>query len=270
MKIVDCLTKTGEKVVRYGKQNSPAILIVAGTIGLISAGVIACKATPKATQILDEMKKEDAYNEALLNEECLTDEEFKKERTRLYLHACKDLGINYAPSLLLTVVSVVCIAESYNINKKRIAALATAYSISETTFRNYRDKVIQTLGKKKDEQVRAEVAQDAVNDDPVRNHYIVETDTGTTLCYDTLSGRYFHCSVDAIRKAESVLNKRLLLENYILLNEFYQEIGIPICQVGDLVGWDVDNMLDISFSSCLSENSEPCLVLDYAIGPKYV
>lgn len=270
MKIVDCVTDSVNKAIKCGKQNSPAILIFFGTVGLVTAGIVACKATPKATQILEEAKKQDEYNEALVSEECLTEDEFKKEHAKLYLKTVGNLAMNYAPAIVMSAVSVICIAESYSINKKRLAALATAYSISETSYRNYRDKVIEALGSKKDEKVRAEIAQDEVDDNPASYHKIIETDTGTTLCYDTLSGRYFHCNVDTIRKAESTLNKRLLVEDYVLLNEFYQEIGIPICDVGDLLGWNVDNMLDISFSSCLSENSEPCLVLEFFVGPRYI
>ena len=93
---------------------------------------------------------------------------------------------------------------------------------------------------------------------------------GDTLCYETISGQYFKSDVEAIRKAVNKINKQMLNENYVSLNDFYSAIGIKPRSIGEDLGWKIDNgFVEVYFSTCLSENDEPCLVISYEKGPVY-
>ena len=57
---------------------------------------------------------------------------------------------------------------------------------------------------------------------------------------------------------------------FISLNEVYDEFGIVHDdELGDDIGWNVDNELEFTISSKIAENNEPCLVVNYVIAPRY-
>jgi hypothetical protein len=149
-------------------------------------------------------------------------------------------------------------------NLRRNASLATAYSLTENAFREYRSKVVETVGEKKDKVVREAIAKDRLEKDPVENKEVIITDRGDTLCYDVLSGRYFRSNVDKLNKAVNEINRRMINHNYISLNEFYYEIGLSNTTLGNVLGWHIDRgTIELEFSAQLAENGEPCLVVDY-------
>lgn len=251
--IVKDIQVLNNQIIKY----SPAILIFLGITGMVSTVVMACKATPKAKELLDDLHCEQ--------------EELEEENTKIVQFATelKVVAPIYAPSVIMAGLSIACILGSYSISNKRIAALATAYSLSERTLHEYQNKVIETLGEKKEEKIRDDIARDRVMNDPPSNHEVIITDRGEMLCYDSVSARYFMSNIDAIRKAEWTLNRRLLSEMYVSLNDFYDEIDIPQSKIGNEIGWNVDHSISFSFSSILTENDTPCLVVDYDVCPRY-
>ena len=59
-------------------------------------------------------------------------------------------------------------------------------------------------------------------------------------------------------------------ESFISLNEFYNELGLSNIKLGEEMGWHIDKgMIDISFSAQLTDNEEPCLVLNYELTPRF-
>ena len=76
-----------------------------------------------------------------------------------------------------------------------------------------------------------------------------------------------------LRKAENSLNRMLINDVYVSLNEFYYEIGLPPTKIGDDLGWNLydggSSMVELYFSSQLTADDTPCLVIDYNIAPKY-
>lgn len=151
-----------------------------------------------------------------------------------------------------------------------VELLATAYSLSEAAFAEYREKAAETVGEKKEAEIRDKVAKAQIERDPVSGHEVIMTGKGDTLCYDVVSGRYFKSSIEKIRRAENVLNRKLMDEMYVSLNEFYYELGLKCTGMGNELGWNVDDgLIDLHFSTQLSEDETPCLVVDYHIAPRY-
>ena len=114
------------------------------------------------------------------------------------------------------------------------------------------------------------VNQDEVDNNKIQNSQIIIAAGGDTLCMDSMSGRYFKSDMESIKQAINKLNRRLTYENYISLNEFYGEIGLNDVKNGELLGWNIDSgLIEPTFSTCLTEDGRPCIVLDFMVEPRY-
>lgn len=149
---------------------------------------------------------------------------------------------------------------------KRNAALATACGLAEEAFNDYKNHVIETLGSEKEAEIEEHVAQDKVKHNPPVANEIILTETDGTLCYEPISGRWFRSNPDRIRKAETEINHILStdISGIASLNDFYDALGLDNLKIGDLYGWNMEKgFLKISFSSMLTTEDRPCLVIKY-------
>ena len=247
------LKRTIKSVERVLTKYSPGILTGIGITGMIGATFMAVKATPKALYLIETKKKEAEMEE-------LTSIETIKTCWKCYI-----------PAALTTVVSSACLIGASTVSAKRNAALATAYSISEAALREYQEKVVEVIGEKKEKAVRDAVAKDQIERDPVTKSEVVIIDSNSnTLCYEPLSGRYFKSTIDKIKKAEIKLDRQMIQEMYVSLNDFYWEIGLDGTDLGDKMGWNLSKgYMDLSFSSQLADDGTPCAVIVYGIPPVY-
>ena len=246
------LTKVVKDVRATLAKNSPAILTGVGIAGFVGAAISVGKATPKAMMLIEEKKLD------------LDVDELSK------FEAFKTVWFCYIPAGVLTLLSIGCIMGAQSINIKRNAALATAYTLSETALKEYKDKVIETIGEKKERAVRDEIAKDKLKANPVNNNEVVVTKKGNTLCYEPFSGRYFRSDADEIRRALNMLNEQLLKDEYVNLNDFYDLIGLGTTQIGHTLGWHIQGgLIEILFVSDMAENDEPCLMITFADDPTY-
>lgn len=234
-------------------KHSPEILTGIGIAGMITSVVLAVKATPKALQLIEEKKIEEGV------------EELAPIETVKATWKC------YVPAAITCVTSTACLIGANSVSLRRNAALATAYKISETALTEYREQVVDTLGEKKEKQVREKVDKARLEKHPVANSEVIVTKSGTTMCFDPLSGRHFQSSIEQIKKAENALNKQLLhdISGYVSLNDFYDELGLAHTKVGEDLGWNTDALVDIDFSSQINDQGDPEIVIDYLEPPKY-
>lgn len=234
------------------KKHSPEILTGIGIAGMITTTVMAVRATPKALILIEERK-----------------EEIGAEKLEA-MDMIKTAWACYIPAAITGTLSVACLIGASSVNARRNAALATAYTLSESVLKDYQGKVIEMFGDKKNEAVKDAVAKDKVEKNPVITREVIITEKGNTLCYDAISGRYFKSDIENIKKAECELNRQILDDMYVSLNDFYYEIGLDSVKLGDELGWNVDSgYIDLSFSSQLASDGTPCLVIDYSVAPRY-
>jgi hypothetical protein len=176
----------------------------------------------------------------------------------------------YIPSAITGVTSTACLIGASSVNLRRNAALATAYTLSETALTEYREKVVETLGEKKEKVVRDAIAKDKVTNDPVNQQNIIITGKGETLCYDAMFGRYFRSDIDKLKKIANDLNRRMRDEMYISVNEFFYEVGLGDVAAGHDLGWNIDKgYIELEFSSQLASDGTPCLVIGFETPPTY-
>lgn len=233
-------------------KQSPAILAGVGIAGMFFTVVTAVRATPKALTLIDEKKQE-------LHVHSLTPAETVQATWKCYI-----------PSAVTGAISTACLIGGTSINFKRNAALATAYALSESTLKEYQKKVVETIGEKKEQGVRDAVAKERIEKNPISTKEVVITEKGDTLCLDYLSGRYFKSDREKINRAINDLNRRMLDEMYVSLNDYYYEMGLGSIGVGDELGWNIDNgLIEPDFSCQLTEDGTPCLVISYLVAPRY-
>lgn len=234
----------------FAAKNSPHILTVCGAVGVVSTAVLAVKATPKA---LDEIKHQNDHGAIEL-----TKKEIVQATWKFYI-----------PTAIVGGASIACIIGANTIHAGRVTALASAYSIVDKAMTEYQDKVVETLGEKKEKTIRDAVAADQLNKAPLSQNIVYVTGKGDTLCYDVMSGRYFRSDMEALKRAENSVNHELFNGVWVSLNTLYREIGLDEIKIGEILGWNTNNMIELNFSSQLAEDGTPCLVLDYRHDPKH-
>ena len=236
-------------------KHSPEILTAMGIAGMVTTVVLAVKATPKALEKIEEAEQEKG--------EELTPVETVKTAWKPYI-----------PVAATGVASVACLLGAHSVHTKRYTALTAAYHLSTTAFSEYRDKVIETIGEKKEKVVHDNIAKEELKKNPVSQQQVFLTKRGTTLFFDPLSGRYFTSDIDRIRRARDELNYKMTggMEMYVSLNEFYDAIELPRIDLGNTIGWTVNKggMIDIHFSAQFVEDEDTtCTVIEHLVPPKY-
>lgn len=249
-------------------KHGPEILTGFGIAGFWVAGALAVAATPKALDLIEKEKKR--QNRALADEAerngCDTHVEVEKLKP---VDIVKTTWKCYAPAVATGVIASICLIGSDKIQAKRYTLLAAAYKLSENTFAEYRDKVVETIGEKKEKAIRDNIQKDRVDGNPSSNHGVIVTSVGNTRCYDHYAGRYFTSDIDKIKKAVNEINRIMLRDGYVSLNEFYDQLDLSGTKVGSAVGWNTDmGLVELDFSPLLDEGV-PCLAIDFVKKPKY-
>lgn len=244
------------------KKHSPEILIGVGIAAGITAGISAVMATPKALTLIEEEKR-DRRKEAMKNS---IDGMVYEPEPITKFDMVELTWKTYLPSVALAALSVVSIISSNRISSRRTAALAAAYSLSETAFSEYKDKVAETIGEKKAGIIEEKVAQDQIKKIPMLPDEIEETGHGEFLFLDPKSGRYFRSSKEFIDRVMVKLNSQLMNEMWVPLNDLYDELGIRTTELGRDLGWNIDDgIVNMSISYISDDDGNPCGVLNYML-----
>ena len=233
-------------------KHSPEILTGIGIAGMITTTILAVRATPKALELISK-------------------EEYEEKRSLTPMETIKVAWKPYVPAVLTGALSTACLIGANSVNLKRNAALAAAYTLSDTAFREYKEQVVEAIGEKKEQAVLDKVAEKKVRENPPGNDVVI-IGKGPSLCLEPLSMRYFNCDVSTIKKAQNEINAKILSDmcGWATINDFYDELDLPHTETGDKLGWDLDNRINIHISAQVTENGEPCLVIEHNNPPKYL
>ena len=243
---IKAVTKGVEKFV---KKNAPQILAGLGiACGLGAVGMTA-KGTIKAVRIVDELKKENP-------------EPTKKE-------IVKAVYKEYLPAAGLTIAGIGCVVGSVHISARRIATLGLAYAMSDKSLKEYQEKAKEMLGEKKEEELRGKIAQDYIDKNPPEERLIQNAEGGAVLCLDKLTGQYFYSDADTINRVINELNRLLNSDYHVSFNDYFIELGLNPCGIGDEWGWNLEDgdLIQPSFTTELMGN-RPVLVVDFIVGPR--
>lgn len=248
-------------------KHSPEILTGLGIAGMVTTTVLAVKATPKALSLI-----EDAEDHGIGLVEAKDGDPEWRYRKLTKLETIKVAWKPYIPAAITLCASAGCLIGAQSVNARRNAALATAYQLSTTALNEYKEKVVEVIGEKKEQQVRDKIAQDKVNKADILSNEVVIIGDGSVLCMDAISGRTFESSQENLRKIQNDLNGRMIGgEHYISLTEFYNAIGLDATEISDDLGWNLyeEGQIELHFSSALTKDNRPCLYVDYIVRPRY-
>ena len=253
------LTRTFNRTGLKLKKHSPEILLAAGVVGVVTSGVMACKATLKVEEIVDDAKhKIDMIHEVSADPamaEKYTEEDSKKDLAIVYTQTAVKLIKLYGPSVALAGVSLGCMIGSNRILNKRNVALAAAYTAVDKGFKEYRGRVIERFGKELDKELKygikaKEIEEVSVDEkgkevsakstvevmDP--NSYspysIIFDDGNTGWDPDPELTKYF------LIQQQNWANDRLKAKGHLFLNEVYDMLGAKRTKAGAQVGWVYD------------------------------
>lgn len=188
-------------------------------------------------------------------------DETREERNDRYKENAKEAWKLYVPAASSGVVTIGCIFGAQRVNARRTAAAVTAYTVAERAFSEYRDKVVEQIGKGPEQKIRDKIAQDRVDKSPPSG--VIVMGTGHVLCCEAYTGRYFQSEMETLKQAVNEINARVNRERWVTLSEFYDLIGLDHTSISSELGWDADKLLDIQFTSVLANGSDPCLVFEY-------
>lgn len=235
------------------KKHSPEILTGIGIAGMIATTVTAVKATPKALRMIDA-------------------KEIEEDRRLSTKEAIAVSWKCYVPAAITGIFSTACLIGASSVNVHRNAALATAYTISETALKEYKEKAVEVVGEKKEQAIRDAVAKEQLEKANIKERKFIPTGKGETPCFDPLTNACFKSDMETLRKAENTLNKQMRDDMVITVNEFLQEIGLEPCDasIGENLGWEIDHgYIELDFSSQLVDGV-PYLVIGHHNPPHYI
>lgn len=240
----------------FEEVNRPVILAGVGIVGFWMAIGAAFKQAPRAREILDDYK--DRVKGAVE----------PKEKGGELIFAAKKLVPVVGPPLALGAASTIAIVKSSRISTERLAVVSAAYSLAETRLRDMGRKLDE--GRVKNRDVREKLSSDNVKEADIPDEDLIEsTGLGNTLCYDEYRGKYFYCCAESIGQAINTISYRLQSEMWISLNEFYEELNLRPCKMGDDLGWNIDKTdrgrIPVFYTAVLTTNNKPCLAVQFDV-----
>lgn len=235
----------------FVKRNSATILTCVGAAGVIATSVTAVKATPKALLLLENAREE-------------------KGEDLTKLEKVKIAGPVYIPSLVMGAATVACIFGANVLNQRNQASLMSAYALVDNSYKEYRKKVDELYGIEAGEQVRAGIAKDKYTEEGP-----AEPAEGELLYYDFYSGRYFEATPAMVQRAEYEVNRTLMLDDGVFLNEWYQLIDLEPLEYGWNFGWSAcansdmywQTWIDFKHEKTIMDDGLECIIVSFSQEP---
>lgn len=290
MKSVNGVTS---KAVMKLKKHSPEILVVAGIAGTVVSAVLACKATTKVAEILDETKGtldtiHDGMDTGAINGQEYTTEDGKKDTVIVYAQTGMKLAKLYGPAIILGTLSITSILASNNILRKRNVALGAAYAAIDKSFKEYRGRVIERFGGQVDTELKygikakkfeeIEVDPETGKEKKVKKTVMVadpNLQSDYAVYFDSKS-RNYETNPDYnrmfLKAQQAFANDKLQTRGHLFLNEVLDDLDLPRTPAGQIVGWTKDGPDGyVNFRIVEVEREtedgrhEPALLLDFNV-----
>lgn len=291
--IMKSVNGVASKTVMKLKKHSPEILVVAGIAGTVVSAVLACKATTKVAEILDETKGTlDTIHEGMetgaINGQEYTTEDGKKDTVVVYAQTGMKLAKLYAPAIILGTLSITSILASNNILRKRNVALGAAYAAIDKSFKEYRGRVIERFGEQVDTELKygikakkfeeIEVDPETGKEKKVKKTVMVadpNLQSDYAVYFDRKS-RNYETNPDYnrmfLKAQQAFANDKLQTRGHLFLNEVLDDLDLPRTPAGQIVGWTKDGPDGyVNFRIVEVEREtedgrhEPALLLDFNV-----
>ena len=291
--IMKSVNGVASKTVMKLKKHSPEILVVAGIAGTVVSAILACKATTKVAEILDETNGTlDTIHEGMktgaINGQEYTTEDGKKDTVVVYAQTGMKLAKLYGPAIILGTLSITSILASNNILRKRNVALGAAYAAIDKSFKEYRGRVIERFGEQVDTELKygikakkfeeIEVDSETGKEKKVKKTVMVadpNLQSDYAVYFDSKS-RNYETNPDYnrmfLKAQQAFANDKLQTRGHLFLNEVLDDLDLPRTSAGQIVGWTKDGPDGyVNFRIVEVEREtedgrhEPALLLDFNV-----
>lgn len=245
------------------KRNASTVLTCLGGAGVVLTAITAVKATPKALAVLEEAKKE-------------------KETELTTVEKIKIAGPKYIPTILIGTGTIACIFGANIMNKRHQAALVSAYTLVDSTFKEYKQKLKELYGEETHNNVINAIAVEKADPDVVaRGSYLgTSCDLSTeeacgdpVLFYEEYGNRYFESTIEQVISAEYHLNRNYALRGYTVLNELYEFLGLETTDYGSVLGWaptdEGEYWVEFNHRKVVLDDGLECYILEMPFEPTY-
>lgn len=249
--IKDLVTSKTARQLLVARKHSPRVLFVAGTIGVVGASVLACRATLKVDDILTDLEVSNKLNTRRKGEGHITDEEFDRAVSKNKISTALKIGKLYAPAVGVGVLSIAALTGSHVVLSKRNGAVMAAYAALDRGYKEYRERVKDEYGADVDRKfaMGAEpvLVEERTSDGTLKTTTkdVVKSDgkfggSPYAVVFDEHS-RFFSREPGAnamlISTKQSYANDKLRAQGHLFLNEVYDMLGIPRTKAAACVGW---------------------------------
>lgn len=278
-----------EKVKIFASKASPEILIGVGIGGIIVATVMACKATLRVEDELDEIQKKVEEVKAIEPVDEKDEKALKQNLTKTYICGAVKIASLYTPSIIIGGLSVGSIMYGHDILSKRNVALAAFAEMLDKKYRSYQDRVVEAIGEEAEKKIRYGFDTkdvDYIHVDEEFNEKKKSKKNAKVVSKENCSpyARFFDegCvnwtkspekNLYFLRIMQAQANDLLHARGHIFLNEVYDMLGIPRTEDGQLVGWIIGgNDVDFGIYNMYKEANrdfvngyEPVVLLDFNV-----
>ena len=234
--------------VKFIKQNGSTILTCIGGVGVVATVATAVKATPKALELIEEAKEQ--KGEGLTNFEVI-----------------RTVSPVYIPTVLMGVSTIACIFGANMLNKRKQASLLSAYALLNNSYKEYRNKVTDMFGEELAEEIEEEIMKDNLGE--------TTTTEVAHLFYDAFSDRYFEATLYQVQAAEYQLNRHLISHDYVLVNDWYEFLGLESIEEHEKLGWSTfmnfdnywESWIDFTHKQCKTEDGRAYTMITLGCDP---
>lgn len=259
----------GRQVARNSLQiqkASPQLLFAAGVVGMVGSTVLACRATLKMSDILEDSKEKLELARSLEHRE-YSEKDRSRDVSLIYFQSGVKIARAYAPAIIVGGVSIYLLRTSNGILTKRNVALTAAYGALEKGFNEYRGRVIDKYGEEEDRNLRYGTTQVEVIDEKTKK---TKTVTRVNPYDPSIYARFFDSlspswsrdpehNLFFLKCQQNYANDLLKSRGHVFLNEVYDMVGIPRSKAGAVVGWilskdnETDNFINFGVFDGRSE-----------------
>lgn len=261
------------------KKNAPHIFFVGGAVGMVTSTVMACKATLKLPETLEEIENDLGVLKELRHDDINVNypsNEITKDTAYVYGKSAGKLLRLYGPAAGVGLVSLGALTGAHVNLSRRNTALMAAYATLSTAYENYRERVAKEFGK--DEELDLYHAK-------VDEIQIEGSDEVTPVVDSSQWSPYARMfdekSEHFVKNAEynrlfltaqqNWANDILTARGHLFLNEVYDMLGFDRTPEGSVVGWfrggDGDDYVEFGFHEVIDfiNGYEPRVILDFNV-----
>ena len=262
MSKAEIMNKMSRNLHKFGfkfKKHSPEILAVAGVVGIVTSGIMACKASTKLSGVIEETKEQldqvHDYVEKNGFSDKYTEEDSKKDTAIIYTQTAVKLVKLYGPAVILGTLSITAMLTSNKILRKRNIALAAAYTTVDKAFKDYRGRVIERFGEELDRELKynlkSKEIEEIVTDENGEETSVKKTVKAMDPNDISQYARFFDESCSSwnksqfhnqmfLKQQQNYANDLLKAQGYLFLNDVYKMLGMDVAPYGQVVGWIYD------------------------------